>query len=225
MVGAFVVGASGCGSDGGHFDGKSPAEIAEESRKSMLDLTAMTMTAEFTDAESTTKISSSFTLEGECNGTIAMDDAEAEFLSVGGSTYFKANDAFWNQDGTDGAALNAVTAGRWITMPEGQSGYDQFCALDSFLSSLEDGETEDDEWKAIDGQKINGTSTVGVSRTEDDGTTKMYVADSKDAYIIRMDREGDEEGQANFSDFNKKFDFSAPADGEIVDPAELENMG
>jgi hypothetical protein len=225
MVGAFVIGASACGSDGGHFDGKSPADIVDESRQAMLGLTSMSMKAEFTDAEGTTAVTTSFTTDGECTGSISMPQGDAEFMTVGDNSYMKANDAFWDEDDLDGAALNGELDGRWIMMPAGQSGYDAFCQMEAFLSGLEDSADEDDSWESADGQKINGTSTVAVSQSEDDGTTTMYVADSEDAYIIRMTREGDEQGQADFSDFNKDFGFEAPSEDDVVAVEELETLG
>lgn len=225
MVGAFVVGASACGSDGGHFDGKSAAEIAEESRKSMLELTSMSLKAEIADGEDMTKIDTSFTEDGECSGSITMAAGDAEFLTVGGVSYLKAGDGYWDEQGLDGAEINAQLDGRWIEMGSDQNSYAAFCQMDSFLSELEESEVEEDEWKSADGKKINGTSTVGLVREDDDGTTTMYVADSSDAYIVRMDREGDDGGYAEFSDFDKDFDFTAPADDEIVTFEELSQLG
>jgi hypothetical protein len=222
MVSALVIGASACGSDGGHFDGKEPAEIAEEARKSMLTLTSMTLEAEVTNGDSTTEMKTSFTEEGECNGTIVLDGAEAEFLSVGGNTYFKATDAFWDAEGQDGAAMNALINGRWILYPEGQSNYEAFCSMESFLSDLEESDTEDKDWKSIDGEKVNGTTAVGVSRTDEDGTSNIYIADAKDAYILKMTNDGEGGGNALFTDFNKKFKFEAPAEDEVVDFAALQ---
>ena len=225
MVGALVVGASACGEDGGHFDGKEPAEIAEESRQAMLKLTSLTMEAEFTSpADDTTRLKSSFTTDGECSGTIEMEGARAEFLSVGGSFYFKASDEFWEQDGMDGAAMNKLIGDRWITLPEGQGGYDEFCSLDDFLAEFSESDTEDKEWAAADGEKVNGITTVGVSQTDEDGTSTLYIADSKDAYILKMVREGDGEGLAEFTDFNKNFSFSAPSEDDTVDFSELEGV-
>ncbi|WP_103502490.1 MULTISPECIES: hypothetical protein [Streptomyces] len=220
MVGAFVLGATACGSDGGHFEGKEPQEIAEAARASMTDLDSLSMSSDISGQNGMTgetesiKLNASIAGNGDCEGSVALGEAEADFMSVDGTGYFKANDAFWSEEGMDGSEINSQIGDSWVASPEGQDMFGaQFCDLDSFLEDLASGEGDSGEWESIDSDSIDGTATVGVRKTDDTGSTDIFVADSEDAHILKMVRDGDEEeGTVTFSDFNKEFDFSAPSD-------------
>ncbi|WP_165988227.1 hypothetical protein [Streptomyces sp. YIM 98790] len=212
----LLTGTAACGSDGGALDGLAAEEVAEKAQESMKNLDSLTMKGEITQEEGLMKLDVSLTTDGECSGTVAIDDQEMEFIQVGDYSYMKASDAFWDAQGADGAAMNDLVAGRWMRT-SGDSGFGDICALEDLLDSMND-DSGDEKMEVTDGGKVNGRSTVKLTVTEDDETTDVYVANSDDAYIVRVMQEGgDEPGQIDLGDFNKKFTFSAPAEDDYVD--------
>ncbi|SFB91757.1 hypothetical protein [Streptomyces aidingensis] len=184
----------------------------------MQSLTSVTMKGEINQSDgSVMEIDLSMSTDGECRGTIVFDGAGVRFIQVDGSAYMQADDAFWSeQSGGDGAAINDLLADRWARMPSEQ-GMGEMCDLNAFLEDLdEDG--DDKEPQVSEGEKIDGKATVKLTTVENDETTNAYIADYDDAYILRMVKEdGDEPGQIDFTDFNKKFDIKAPSEDESVD--------
>lgn len=218
MVGAFVLGATACGSDSGHFDGKAPEEIAEEARDAMTALESVTMSSDLVSQGQEVSLRASIASDGSCEGSFTAETMSAEFISIDGTEYLKADEEFWQGEGLDAAEVG----GKWIQGPEGEMSLTgQFCDLDQILGEMSESEIEADDWESIDGETIDGTETVGIRNTENDdaGTTDLYIADSEDAYVLRSVRTGDVEGTVEFSDFNADFDISAPADA--IDMTEL----
>ncbi|MCE7082499.1 hypothetical protein [Streptomyces sp. ST2-7A] len=221
-TGAMLAGVTACGG-GGALDGMDADEIAEKSRTSMAELSSLRMEAELGTAEEGGVFDVAMSTDGECRGSMTMESAEVEFLVVGGSSYMRGDEAFWTQQGMDGAATSELVGDRWIVAPEGQGGFAETCDLNRFLADLEGGSEEDRDWERVDGESIDGTDTVGITRTEEDGTVvTVYVADNDDAHILRMVNESETDGgTVEFSEFDEDIDVEAPADEDTVDFAEL----
>lgn len=218
MVGAFVLGATACGSGSGHFDGKAPEEIAEEARDAMATLESVTISSDLESQGQGITMRASIAADGSCEGSVTAEAMEAEFVSVDGTEYLKADEEFWQGEGLEASDVG----GKWVQVPEGEMSLTgQFCDLEQITGEMSQSEIEPDDWESIDGETIDGTETVGIRNTQnqDAGTTDLFVADSEDAYVLRSVRTGEIEGTVEFSDFNADFDFSAPADA--VDLTEL----
>ncbi|NJP68267.1 hypothetical protein [Streptomyces spiramenti] len=218
MVGAFVLGATACGSDSGHFDGKAPEEIAEEARQAMVGLESVTISSDLVSQGQEVSLQASIASDGSCEGSFTAESMSAEFISVDGSEYLKADEEFWQGEGMDAAEVG----GKWIKGPEGEMSLTgQFCDLEQILGEMSESDIESGDWESVDGVTIDGTETVGIRSTEDEeaGTTDLYIADSEDAHVLRSVRSGEVEGTVEFSDFNSDFDISAPSDA--VDMSEI----
>ena len=67
-------------------------------------------------------------------------------------------------------------------------------------------------------EQIDGQEVVKVEQSDDTGTATGYVLVDGKHYLVRLERtEGNEPGHLEFTDFNKGFDVTAPADNDVVD--------
>ncbi|MBB0245088.1 hypothetical protein FNQ90_13475 [Streptomyces alkaliphilus] len=220
-TGAMLAGVTACG--GGALDGMDADEIAEKARTSMAELSSLRMEAELGTPEEGGVFDVAMSTDGDCRGSMSMEGAEVEFMVVGGTSYMRGDESFWSQQGMDGESMRELVGDRWIVAPEGQGGFAETCQLDSFLEDLNSDSDEDRDWERVDGETIDGTETVGITRTEDDGSTvTVYVADDDDAHILRMVNDSETDGgTVEFSEFDEDIDVEAPADEDTVDFAEL----
>ena len=71
--------------------------------------------------------------------------------------------------------------------------------------------------------EIDGKSVVKVDQSDDDGTSTGYVLEDGKHYLVKIERtDGDQPGTLEFTDFNKEFDVTAPAEDDVIDLSSLQ---
>ena len=129
--------------------------------------TAVKFAGSITQKNQTISINVSASVSGTGQGTIGIGKGVATVRAVGGIVYFKANTAFWTQEG--GASTAKEFAGKWVsTAATSSSG----TSLSQFLTSTS-------FMKQVFGSKLTnsvfvfaGTGAVGgIGRRSSPGTT------------------------------------------------------
>ncbi|WP_028654544.1 hypothetical protein [Nocardioides sp. J54] len=234
----LALGLAACGDDdsgsdgGGSGTGSSSTrdyrdtpidEIGEDVEEAMDSLETVHLAGNFIDDEGQ-KILMDVTVSrsGDCEGSMTIEGVGSmEIISVGGASYFKADDAFWQSQGGDQASvITGLIGDKWTTDSTDPEGFAELCDLDELLSELSSDDVAGDGSKVTGTQDVGGKETVTVSFTSDDGNAgTAYVAADDPHYLLRMDVR--EEGAMGFSRFDEPLDVQKPADAEIFDLASL----
>src|SRR4249919_1593130 len=194
----FVMGvlvfAAGCGGsddkDGSDSDfaQQSGDRIAADAKAVMKDLDEVKFSGEITSEGNTVTLDVQASSTGDCMGSIGVGGGTAEILAKDGTNWFKPDEAFWRANAADSAdAIISAVGDKWVL--DTDSNFAQFCDLDAFFDNL---------------------------FKDEKGTSVGYVLINGDHYLLKLERtEGDEPGRLEFSDFDKEFDVTAPADDEV----------
>ena len=154
-------------------------------------------------------------LQGEdALGSITLDGAEIQLISVGGAVYLKGDPEFWASLGLPAEAV-AMFDGEWVTAPgDAAAGFAEF-SLSGFADELRnpsDGEITNE----VTSGEVDGEDVVVV---EQEGGGTLKVADDDPSYPLEMSNSGDSAGTVTFSRFGEKQDITAPVGA--LDLAEL----
>jgi hypothetical protein len=224
---------SSCGDDGGDggdsgedFTGQSAQKIADAAKKSMGDLEAVSIDGSLTSEGQEITIDMAIGSGGNCTGSFSTEGASAEILGVDGTTWFRPDAAFWEMfAGPEAAAQIVAAAGdRWVTLPDDDTSFQQFCDLEEFLDELMD---EEDETTYTKGEtkEIDGEETIEIiSDRPEDGTSSGYIRVEGDHYLVQIVKdEGEDPGDVSFSGFNEQPDVEAPPEGDQIALADLQS--
>jgi hypothetical protein len=229
LVTAVTVSAvllTGCGeSEADKFAAQSAEKIAEDARQAMEDLEAVTIDGELTADGEDIELRMEIGDGGNCQGEFTTEGATAEILGVDGATWFKPDAAFWElQVGDEAAAAQIIEAvgDKWVTLPEGDESFSQFCDIEEFLDELTD-DGDEATYSKGETKEIGGDEAIEIiSSREDEGDSSGYIRLDGEHYILQIEKtEGDEPGTVNFSGFDEQPDVEAPADDEQISLDEL----
>jgi hypothetical protein len=159
------------------------------------------------------------TTDGDCRGTIGLMGGSAELVSVGGDTWFKPDEAFWNATaGGQADQIIEVVGDKWVVMPPDQSDVTSLCDLDELLDEL-DSDGKDEKVDKGETEEVDGEEAVVIEGESDEGDpVKAWVAVDDKHYILKMEvAQGEEPGEIAFSDFDEELDVEAPAEDEVID--------
>lgn len=227
---------SGCGDDGGDggdgggdaFKKQSGEKIADAARDAMEGLEAVTISGSLTSEGEEISIDMAIGSGGNCSGSFSTQGATAEILGVDGTMWFRPDEAFWELfAGPEAAAPVIEAAGdRWVTLPEDDTSFKQFCDLEEFLEELMDDE-EDATYTKGETKEIDGEETIEIiSDRPEEGTSSGYILTEGDHYLVSIVKEeGEEPGEVTFSGFDEQPDVEAPTDDEQISLDELEAVG
>jgi hypothetical protein len=211
---------TGCGG-GDDFTDQSGQEIADASKAAMKDLDSVKVSGAISTDGTETQIDIQTNADGDCTGSIGVGDGSAQLLGVGGDVWFKPDEAFWRANaGATADQIIAAVGDKWVVVPEGQEGFDQFCDVDLLLDQLLQNDTEDDAtFTKGDSTDVDGDEAIAVDRESDeDGKSTGYVLVDDPHYLVKISKDdGADSGSVTFSEFDKDFDVEAPADDEIID--------
>lgn len=214
--------AAGCGGkdDGGgdsDFAKQSGDKIAEIAKTDMKSLDAVKFAGAITSNSQKISVDIQAKSSGDCTGSIGIGDGTAEIRAKGGTSWFKPDEAFWRANASDSAdAIIQAVGDKWVL--DTDSNFAQFCDLDSFFDSLFKDQAGAGSYKTTGTDEVDGEKVVKVEQTDDSGTATGYVLIEGKHYLVKLERtEGDEPGELDFSNFDKDFDVTAPADDDVVD--------
>ncbi|MGH8997312.1 MAG: hypothetical protein ACRDYB_14980 [Acidimicrobiales bacterium] len=215
LAGAFAVGGltlAGLGTAAGAAaTAKGTVQSAIVATESA---TAVKFAGSITEKGTTISLNVSASASGTGQGTIGIGKGIATVRSVGGIVYFKANTAFWTQEG--GAKTAQEFSGKWVsTAATSSSG----TSLSAFLNSTS-------FMKQVFGSKLTnsvfafaGAGRVGGKRTtiisghdhKNKSGGKLYIARSGKPYILRILINGKSgTGQITFSNYNQPVTPAVP---------------
>ena len=220
---AAALTACGGGDD---FTDQSGQKIADASKSAMGDLNAVKVSGTVTTDGEEVTIDVQTNDKGDCTGSLGTGGGTAELLGTGGDIWFKPDEAFWRASAGDSAdQILAAVGDKWVVVPSSDSGFDQFCDIDALLEELIKSESEDgDKYTKKDTEDVDGDEAVPVEHTsKDDGTSVGYVLVDDPHYLVKVEKtDGDDTGKVTFSEFDKKFEVTAPAEDDIVDLANVQ---
>ncbi|MFH8608101.1 hypothetical protein ACH4D5_11480 [Streptomyces sp. NPDC018029] len=213
---AAVIGVTGCGGDGGDkdpFDGMSADKIADKASKASKDAGSFTMKGQTKKDGEVNNIEFAVAESGDCKGTMGSPKSgTAEFLSVGTTSYVKADDKFWEGKGGGGTA--ELLKGRWVKSPGKE---DSVCNPDDMFKSdkLKNLKREDDA-------EVDGKKAAVLTQKKGKETTTFYVAMEGKPYFLKVENKGSEDpGSVTFGGYGKPVDVKAPPAKDVVDPKKL----
>ena len=151
--------------------------------------------------------------DGSSRGTITIEGARLEITTVGPNAYVQGDQRALEVLGVPPAAAQ-LGAGRSLKLTAQEAAPLEGYSLDSFAAQLAKNDSPLDpkvEQTELDGQKV-----VVVSRQ--DGS-KLYVANTGDAYPLRADDKGPDAGRLDFTEYGA--DFLIPAPQVTVELSEL----
>lgn len=225
VIGAAALLAA-CGDDdggGNEFANQDPQEIISQAEADMKALESLRLSGDLQVDGQPTSIDMAISKGGDCAGSFSQGDATAEIISIGGQSYLKPNQAFWEQTGGPEAEMIVdMVDGRWVSMPADEADFSEFCDLDSLLEQMGD-DDEDSDAEVLSTEELDGRDAVKMATTSDVGDpVSVWVAVDSPHVILQMEvTEGEEPGVMTFSEFDEEIDVEAPAEGEVVDLSQL----
>lgn len=214
---------TGCsGSDDNGFSDESAEKIVASAKSDMGDLTAVKVSGTITTAGKATTLDLQVGTEGNCTGTIGVDDGSAELLGVDGTTWMKPDETFWRTSAGESAdQIISLVGDKWVVLPSDDDSFDQFCDVTALLDNLLKDDTEEDKstYTNTGTEKIDGQDVVAVDNEDPDtGTSTGYVLVDDPHYLVKIEKtDGDDTGSVTFSAFDEEFEVTAPSDDEVVD--------
>ena len=226
LAGLGVAGAlTACG--GGDFAEKPADEIVEAAKSAMGDLEAVKVSGTVTSDGQEITIDLQASSDGDCTGSIGIDDGAADLVGVDGETWMKPDEAFWRAfAGENADRVLALVGDKWVVFPEepGES-FDQFCDVDDLLDQLlKDEDEEDESTYSVSGtDEVDGQDVVLVDNEDpEDGTSTGYVLVDDPHYLVKIEKtDGADGGAVTFSEFDEEFDVEPPAAEDVVDLSTL----
>ena len=224
VVGVLATGCGGKDDEGGDSDfaKQSGNKIAADAKAGMKALEEVKFSGEITSGGDTISLDIQASAAGDCTGSIGLGGGTAEILAKDGTNWFKPDEAFWRANAGDSAdAIIQAVSDKWVL--DSSSNFAQFCDLDAFFDNIFEEKEGSSEYKTTGTDEVDGKKVVKVEQKDDEGTSVGYVLVEGDHYLLKLERtEGDEPGHLDFSDFNKEFEVTAPADDEVIDLSTLE---
>lgn len=216
------------GDDGGDDFAKSPAEdIVAAAKSDMGDLKAVKVSGTVTNDGQEISIDIQSSSEGDCTGSIGVDEGTAELLGVGGDTWMRPDEAFWRSfAGENAEQVLTLVGDKWVVIPAEDDSFNQFCDVDELLDQLlKDDDEEDESTYSVTGtEDLDGDEVVLVDNEDpEDGTSTGYVLVDDPHYLVKIEKtDGEDTGSVTFSEFDEEFDVEAPAEDDVVDLGSLE---
>lgn len=205
------------------FSKQSAKEIIEQTGATMKGLKSLRLRGSVTESEGKLKLDLAIDTDGNCKGSISVDDGTAKIVVIGEELYMKGDEEFWifTLDEERGAKLNRMIGDRWVKLPRAASDFSEFCDLDSFLDELDDdmdADTAADGTTKGDVVSTDAGEAIKMIATDDDGTTTALVSTSNPHYILEVSMDvGDEPGSFTLTDFDEPVKARAPAAKDVVD--------
>lgn len=225
---ALLVALSACGGSDGDTGGDSgskadaaayaendAATIRSDFESAMNSVNSMRIAGELAESGSKIALDLSLDRDGNCNGTMTSDAMTFELILTGGDGYLKADAATWD---AMAPGTSSVVGDKWVTgFP--MDDFEDTCDLDSLLDEMVDAKDDDSDATVAGTGEVDGTPTVKLTSTDDDGTLTIEIAASEPHYVLAASN-GDE-GSMTFSEFNEPVDVTSPAADDVVDFSNL----
>ena len=212
----LAVGCGGKDAADSAFAKQSGDKIAAAAKADMKALDQVRFTGEITSEGQKITLDVQADSSGDCTGSIGVGDGKADIVAKGGTNWFKPDEAFWRANAGDSAdAIIQAVGDKWVL--DTDSNFSQFCDLDAFFDNLFESDDSSGPYKTKGTDEVDGKDVVKVEQTDDKGTATGYILVDGKHYLVKIERTEGDSGHVDFSDFNKEFDVTAPADDDVVD--------
>ena len=219
-----AVALTACGGGDGFTDG-SADEIVKTAKADMADLKAVKVSGSVTSDGQQIDIDLQASSDGDCTGTIGIAGGTTELLGVGGSTWMRPDEAFWQATAGDSAdQLMSMIGDKWVVIPAEDDSFNTFCDVNELLDQLlKDNKDDKSTYSKKGTEDVDGDKTIAIDNEDpEDGTSTGYVLLDEPHYLVKIEKtDGEDTGSVTFSDFDEEFDVEAPADGEVIDLDQL----
>lgn len=204
------------------FTSQSADDIVTAAADAMSGLESVQVAGDLTQAGQQITLDIGVASSGDCTGSIGLGDGTAEVVSVGGESWFKPDEAFWQAQAPSPEQAQQIidaVGDKWVVQSDG-AGFAEFCDLDSLLEGIDDGEST---YEAGDETDVEGTPAIEIASTDANGEEATgFVATEDPHYFLKLEKsQGESQGTIGFSAFDEPVDAQAPADDEIVDLDQL----
>jgi len=210
FVALFVAGCGGTATNG--LEEKSAAQVQQAATAAIEAASSVHVTG--TGVREGRPVQVDLRIQdGSSRGTITIEGARLEITTVGPNAYVQGDQQALELLGVPPAAAQ-LGAGRSLKLTAQEAAPLEGYSLDSFAAQLAKNDSPLDpkvKQTELDGQKV-----VVVSRQ--DGS-KLYVANTGDAYPLRADDKGPDAGQLDFTEYGA--DFLIPVPQVTIELSEL----
>lgn len=213
VISVLVAALACCGSRRDELEKLSAPKLLAEAHKAALDADAMTLSGDAGEV----KIKLGYT-GAKVSGTMTVKGGKLEILRTGGTTYFRASDAYWRATVADDAArVIALVRGRWVRVDPKDENFEDYATLASRTKILDEFLDKDLELAAAEPRKIDGVECLALSL----GENTFYLA-ADDARPTRLVDAGSS-GDASTLDFayGEVSVPAKPANEDVMESAEL----
>lgn len=220
VVAGLGVAAALTGCGGNDFADRSADDIVTTAKADMKDLTSLKVSGEITSGGQHVSLDIQTDSDGDCTGTIGIEQGSAELLGVGGETWMKPDETFWRSLAGDSAdQVMAAVGDKWVVVPDSADSLTNFCDSDQLLDGVLKDEDDGSTYSKSGTAEVDGDQVVKVDNDDPkDGTSTGYVRVDEPHYLLKIEKTGgDEQGSVTFSAFDEDVDVLAPADGDVYD--------
>ncbi|MEU7579531.1 hypothetical protein AB0B50_18210 [Streptomyces sp. NPDC041068] len=236
------------GSDGGGESngvaGMSAQEISDKAKQELLDAKSVHISMKATGADATkdsdsdsdasdsddpTSMELTLDRDENCTGTMRMaNGATLELVKRGDKVWMKPDETFWKTQipGGEGEAAAELFKNRYIhgsTSDAMLKEVAEVCDLGKIQKDIED--DSDDDTKSLEkggAAKVDGTSAITLTGTDDGKETTLYVATEGKPYLLKAVEKGDgDDTTTTFSDYDEPVPSKTPSADESVDVSKL----
>jgi hypothetical protein len=200
--------------------GNSAAALFQQLRKSSAEATSVRITGAINNGASSAKaVNVKINIAGDRGGKnlrAIIDDGTGaiEILTTAGSTYVKADAAYWTKNGTPAIAKQA--AGKYLKVPAGSAAGASIPTVGTLLDQIF---SKDISAASKLNTTVTKTTLAGVPAylmTTKADQTKVYVSADGAAHLMRVEGPKGQLGALNFTEWNAVAPFKPPPASQVV---------
>jgi hypothetical protein len=219
----LVAAACGGGSSSGQssFADESGDDIAKAAALDLRGLHAVRITGDLHTDGAHETLDLAVDSDGDCSGTVAVDDARAQILAVRGTVWLKPNVAFFELRAPgSGPRLERALGDRWLAA--GPTTLSGVCDLDNFLKTFRDTSYATGA-SASGAAVVDGRAAVKIHSPAGDADVIGWIATASPHYLLRLDVVGGADPSSmTFDHFNEPVGARVPKRGDVVALTDLQ---
>ena len=202
-------------------DKLSAQEIEKKAKDALASATSLRISGKMTSDDGVMTIDMVMDSKGQCRGTMALPGMGSFEMISDGTAYFMKPDAqFWKTFGGSNPAVLAKLENRYLTGFQNDpkmKDMTDFCKLaDASNQMLDDGSSTPSKGSA---GTVNGVKTFSLKEKDDQGEeSTLHIATEGKFYPVRLEKTtGKDQGQINFTGFDKPVTVQAPPASSVID--------
>jgi hypothetical protein len=210
---AVALVLAGCGAGANGVADLEPDAILDQAKEAVASASSVHVAGDFPSQGATVVLDLTLSSNGDATGTVTNDGLALNLLSVDGTSWYSADEAFW--EARVGPELASQLGGKYVEIAETDTTFDAFIDWGTFWDKgvlAPSGTVTKGEETTFEGQPA-----VELVDSVDDGV--LYVSTTGEALPLGI--EGGKGGKVTFTDWNAALDVAGPPPEEVIDPATL----